>query len=39
MRVAPKIELSEQERATLVKWSRGRSTGVRKMQRAQIGGG
>ena len=36
MRVAPKIVLSERERKTLVRWSRGRRVAVRQRQRAQI---
>ena len=36
MRTAPKINLSNEERQTLVKWSRGRSTPTRLTQRAQI---
>ena len=36
MRTAQKITLSEAEVKTLTKWSRGRSTPVRLMQRAQI---
>ena len=36
MRTAPKINLSEEERQTLVKWSRGRSTPTRLTQRAKI---
>lgn len=36
MRVAVKIELTDIERATLVKWSRGRSTPARLVQRAKI---
>ena len=36
MRVAPKLTLNEGDRRTLEKWSRGRSTPVRLMQRAQI---
>ena len=36
MRVAVKIELTDIERSTLVKWSRGRSTPARLVQRAQI---
>ena len=36
MRIAPQIELSEEERETLMKWSRGRSTPTRIVQRAKI---
>jgi DNA-binding NarL/FixJ family response regulator len=36
MRVAKAITLTDEERATLVKWSRGRSTPARLIQRAQI---
>ena len=36
MRRAPVIELSEDERATLTRWSRGRSTPYRLVQRAKI---
>jgi transposase len=36
MRVAPRIELTQDERETLTKWSRGRSTQVRRAQRAKI---
>ena len=36
MRIAPQINLSDEERETLVKWSRGRSTPVRVVQRAKI---
>lgn len=36
MRIAPKIDLSEEERQTLTKWSRGRSTPARLVQRAKI---
>jgi transposase len=36
MRVAPKIELTLEQQATLSKWARGRSTPVRLMQRAKI---
>lgn len=36
MRIAPRIELSDEERTTLVKWSRGRSTPSRVVQRANI---
>jgi transposase len=36
MRVAVKIELTDIERSTLVKWSRGRSTPARLVQRAQM---
>jgi transposase len=36
MRIAPQITLSEEERATLIKWSRGRSTPSRTVQRANI---
>lgn len=36
MRIAPKIHLSEEEQQTLTKWSRGRSTPARLVQRAKI---
>lgn len=36
MRVAVSIELTDEERVTLTKWSRGRSTPARLVQRAQI---
>ena len=36
MKKAPEITLTETERATLTRWSRGRSTPVRLMQRAKI---
>ena len=36
MRIAPQIDLSDEERETLVKWSRGRSTPARVVQRAKI---
>jgi len=36
MRVACPIELSEQDRETLEKWSRGRSTAVRLVQRSKV---
>lgn len=36
MRVAPAIVLTAEERATLTKWSRGRKTPARLVQRAQI---
>ncbi len=36
MRIAPKIDLSDQERQTLTMWSRGRSTPTRLVQRAKI---
>ncbi len=36
MRIAPTVELSEEERQMLVRWSRGRSTPFRLMQRARI---
>ena len=36
MRVAPKIILNQQQRATLERWARGRSTPTRLMQRANI---
>lgn len=36
MRIAPQIELSDDERKTLMKWSRGRSTPARVVQRANI---
>jgi transposase len=36
MRVAPKLTLNQGDRRTLEKWSRGHSTPVRLMQRAQI---
>jgi transposase len=36
MRVAPTVELSEEQREILMRWSRGRSTPHRLMQRARI---
>ncbi len=36
MKKAPEITLTDQERLTLTRWSRGRSTPVRLMQRAKI---
>ena len=36
MRVAPVVELSEEQRDALTRWSRGRSTPYRLMQRARI---
>ena len=36
MRIAPQIDLSEEEHETLMKWSRGRSTASRVVQRAKI---
>jgi len=36
MRVAPTVELNEEQRARLTRWSRGRSTPYRLMQRARI---
>jgi transposase len=36
MRVAPKVMLTDDDRATLQKWARGRSTPVRLVRRAQI---
>ena len=36
MRIAPRIELSEEERATLTRWARGRRTPARVTVRAQI---
>lgn len=36
MRIAPKIELTDTERAALLKWSRGRSTPSRLVLRAKI---
>lgn len=36
MRIAPQIDLSDKERETLVKWSRGRSTPARVVRRAKI---
>lgn len=36
MRVAPAITLSQEDRRTLVSWSRGRSTPARQVQRARI---
>ena len=36
MRIAPTIDLSEEEQQTLTKWSRGRSTPTRLVQRAKI---
>ena len=36
MRVAPKVELTDEARAQLERWARGRSTPVRLVQRASI---
>ena len=36
MRIAPTVNLSEKERQTITKWSRGRSTPARLVQRAKI---
>ncbi len=36
MRIAPVIELSSEERTTLARWSRGRSTPARLVLRAKI---
>ncbi len=36
MRIAPQIELNDEERITLTRWSRGRSTPARLVQRAKI---
>lgn len=36
MRIAPIIELNKEERQTLMRWARGRSTPYRVMQRARI---
>jgi transposase len=36
MRIAPKIGLDEEQRGTLVRWSRGRRTSVRLAERARI---
>jgi len=36
MRIAPQIDLSDEERKTLLQWSRGRSTPSRLVQRAKI---
>jgi transposase len=36
MRVAPKVTVADEDRKTLERWARGRSTPVRLMQRAQI---
>lgn len=36
MRVAPKVTLNDDDRATLHRWARGRSTPVRLVRRAQI---
>jgi len=36
MRIAPKVNVSAEDRKTLHRWARGRSTPVRLMQRAQI---
>ena len=36
MRVAKAVALAEEERATLTKWARGRSTPARLVQRARI---
>ena len=36
MRIAPEIVLTDEERATLERWSRGRSTPARLVLRSQI---
>ena len=36
MKSAPRIILTDEQRPTLTRWSRGRSTPVRLMQRAKI---
>jgi transposase len=36
MRVAPKIVLTDEQRTTLLKWARGRSTPARLVQRAKV---
>jgi len=36
MRVAAKVTVTDEQRATLQRWARGRSTPVRRMQRAQM---
>ena len=36
MRVAPKVTLTNEDRATFLRWARGRSTPARLVQRAQI---
>jgi transposase len=36
MRIAPKVTVTDQQRQTLERWARGRSTPVRLMQRAKI---
>jgi transposase len=36
MRIAPKVTVTDQQRQTLQRWARGRSTPVRLMQRAKI---
>jgi len=36
MRVAPKVTLTEEQRARLRRWARGRTTPVRLVRRAQI---
>lgn len=36
MRIAPKVIVTDEDRKTLERWARGRSTPVRLMQRAQI---
>jgi transposase len=36
MRVAPKVILTDEQRTTLARWSRGRSTAARLVRRAQI---
>src|SRR5512140_3733549 len=36
MRVAPKVELTDEQRVTLQRWARGRTTPARLVRRAQI---
>ena len=36
MRIAKAITLTDEERTTLTKWSRGRSTPARLVQRAEV---
>ena len=36
MRVAPKVTLTDEQRVTLRRWSRGRTTPMRVVRRAQI---
>ena len=36
MRIAPRVEISDEERATLTRWSRGRKTPTRLVLRAKM---